>query len=384
MFERLLQGMAKLSIARPRMILLVAVLLAAVGVIGISRIRNNTDLVRFFKTSAPLYRDTMFIDRNLAGVNSLEFMLSRKDGKPLTSLEDLSRMEAFKEMTLQQKYVSGTYSVVDMVEQIHRAETGRKGPLPPYSQEELDHYFGLMHLAGDKGLLKRFVKEDFTKARISTHVHAIGTSTAEPLVREILNEGKKIFGEAYSLVPTGGFYQVVQDSTKLVLSQVKSFSLSLVMVILAILVLFRSFKLTLVALIPNLIPIVWTGGLMGYLGIDLSAGTAMIASVVIGLAVDDTIHYLVCYRREYCIDSVQAVKQTTTGIGRALSITSFVLVLGFWVGSFGSFKPTIYFSLLTGITMLGAWICDLLVLPACLILIDPTRKKAAILTGSKA
>jgi predicted RND superfamily exporter protein len=114
---------------------------------------------------------------------------------------------------------------------------------------------------------------------------------------------------------------------------------------------------------------------MGYCGIDLSTGTAMIGAVVIGLAVDDTIHYLVHYRRIYAGVASEAVMITTTQTGRALMIASLVLAVGFWVGCFSSFNPTIYFSLLVGGTLLGALICDLLVLPACLILNCPSRKK---------
>ena len=196
-------------------------------------------------------------------------------------------------------------------------------------------------------------------------------------MNRILEQGQKIFGRPYSLKATGSFFQVTQDSNRLVLDQVKSFSLALAMVMLTILVLFRSLKLMLLLLIPNLIPLLWIRGLMGWLGIDLSTGTAMIASVVIGLAVDDTIHYLARYRREYKKDCRQAVTCTTTGVGRALTVSSIVLVFGFWVGDFGSFKPTVYFSLLAGGTMIGAWVCDLIVLPACLYLTDPVRRRAA-------
>jgi predicted RND superfamily exporter protein len=140
---------------------------------------------------------------------------------------------------------------------------------------------------------------------------------------------------------------------------------------------FRSFRIMALSIIPNVIPIVWTGGLMGALGIDLSTGTTMIASVVIGIAVDDTIHYLTRFRREQWRGTPEAVRTTTTGTGRALVISSVVLVIGFWVGALGSFKPTIYFSLLTGITMISALFCDLLVLPASLLLWDPARREAA-------
>jgi predicted RND superfamily exporter protein len=142
-------------------------------------------------------------------------------------------------------------------------------------------------------------------------------------------------------------------------------------------VLFRSPRLTFIALVPNLMPIAWTGGLMGTFGIDLSIGTAMIASAVIGLIVDDTIHYMTHYTRIYRGDPTEAIRHTTAEIGPALFLNNAVLVLGFWVGCFGSFKPTIYFSLLSGVTIVSALLCDLLVTPACLNLFDRRRPLAS-------
>ena len=119
-----------------------------------------------------------------------------------------------------------------------------------------------------------------------------------------------------------------------------------------------------------LVPMLLTGGIMGYSGIDLNVGTAMIAPVVLGLVVDNTIHYLARYRGEYREDVLGAVMRTTTGAGRALFASSLILAFGFGVGGFGSFKPTVHFSLLAGGTMLAAVACVLLVLPACLVLSD--------------
>jgi hypothetical protein len=128
-----------------------------------------------------------------------------------------------------------------------------------------------------------------------------------------------------------------------------------------------------VSLIANLLPVLWTAGFMGFAGIELSTGTVMIASVVIGLAVDDTIHYLTRFVREGSAGCVGAIRRSTVEVGPAMITSSLVLTLGFWVGGFGSFRPTIYFSLLTGATMLTALVCDLFVLPAALLLIERWR-----------
>src|SRR6185503_14432694 len=151
-------------------------------------------------------------------------------------------------------------------------------------------------------------------------------------------------GPEYTLVPTGALYHVVRDSTRLVRQQVSSFGTAIVLVVLAIGLLFRSLTFTILALIPNVMPILWTGGLMGFAGIELSTGTAMIASAVLGLVVDDTIYYLAHYRHAYRGDAVAAIHATTRAVGAPVTAASVSLVLGFWVGALGSFKPTIYFS----------------------------------------
>ena len=230
--------------------------------------------------------------------------------------------------------------------------------------------------AGDADLVRRVVNDDFTRTRMRVLIHAIGTAQAAPVEDAILASAARILGDDFRVDATGSFHQVVRDSNRLVSSQVRSFATALGLVLLTIGVMLRSLRLMLFSVIPNVVPVLWTGGLMGVLGIDLSTGTAMIASVVIGIAVDDTIHYLTRFRREETFGVRVAIDRTTTETGRALVISSVVLAIGFWVGALGSFKPTIYFSLFTGLTMLSALICDLLVLPAILVLASGSRERA--------
>jgi hypothetical protein len=373
---RFLRAAARLSTERYRAVLAVALLVSLAGVAGIARVRNNTDLVRFLKPGSALYRDTLFIDRNLAGVYALEFMVSRADGRPLTAPEDMRALAAFQGMASAQGAVAETYSIADVIGMIHAAETGAKAPRLPENEDDLLYAFDLLKADREQPFLSKLVKGDLTVARVSVRVHAIGTAEAAPLVRTLLAGGKKILGERYALVPTGSFYQVTQDSNRLVRRQVVSISLSLAAIVLAIHALFRSPAFTLAALVPALVPVLLAGGAMGYAGIDLSTGTAMVAPVILGLVVDNTIHYIARYRREYGGDAREAVERTTVGAGRALAASSLILALGFGVGGFGSFKPTVHFSLLAGGTMLAALACVLLVLPACLVLADRTGEGA--------
>ena len=159
---------------------------------------------------------------------------------------------------------------------------------------------------------------------------------------------------------------MVRDSNHLVSTLLESFIITVSVVMISTVLLFGSLGVLIPAFIPNILPIFWGAGMMGVLGIDLSTGTTMVAAVVIGLAVDDTIHYLHHFHTFRHLPARDATRSTTRRIGHALTASTIVLVAGFWMGAFGSFIPTNTFALLTGCMMASALFCDLLVLPAYL------------------
>ena len=375
LLRNLLCRVADLTVNYPRLVLISSLVLAAAALSGVWRIENNTDLVRFLKPDATLHRDTMLIDQAVGGVSRIEFMLTRKDGGALTGLEDMTRLQTLHESIDKQQNVSGSYSVLSLLRQLNRAEMKQQQLSIPDNSDGLLKLFDLLEVAPDQDFLRKIISADFTKLRLSVRTRAIGTADTAQIVSSIEQMAAGQLGGVYNLIPTGDNFQMVIDSNRLVASVISSFSLSLGTVFMAIFIMFRSFKLLSLALIPNLIPLAWTAGLMGFLDIDLSTGTAMIAAVSIGLTVDSTIHYLARFRREDRGDCKEAVLRTTMATGRALTISALVLFFGFSVGGLSSFLPTIYFSVLTGITMLGALMCDLLVLPASLVLYDAWQKR---------
>jgi len=365
-FHRILAKLAELSITQPARVLLGALALVLLAVSGIPQISNNTDLIRFLKTDQQLFRDTMYIDRTFGGVNRIEFMLERTDGLPLTQRRDVQQLTIFQHGLDALPQVTGSDSLLSFLAQ----QTVSAGT--PFSTANLDQITRRLELIRDSEstIVARFSNADQTRLRLSVRTPVLGTADLAALINDIENLAKRGLGHPYALTPTGEAYQLAIDSNQLVRNLASSFSLSLAMILTAILVMFRSLKLLSVALIPNLIPLLWTFGLMGFLNIDLSTGTAMIAAVAIGLTVDSTIHYLAAYQRDNRDGINTAIRRTTTTTGQALSISALVLFFGFAAGGASSFLPTVYFSLLTGTTMLGALICDLVVLPAGLVLMD--------------
>jgi predicted RND superfamily exporter protein len=371
---RLLDASSGLASCRPGLVLAIFALITAVAAAGIPLVRANTDLVAFLRADAPLRRDTEFIDAHLTGTLPLDFVLRRQDGGRVASLDAFRRLAALEDAIRARPHVTTVTSVLALMRQVHRAETPGAGLMLPDDEATLADELDLLDESGHP-LVHRFAAPEVRALRVAVRLRAVGTAESAPLVAAVVADADRLLGPNYTFVPTGALYHVVHDSTRLVRQQVLSFGTAIVLVVLAIGLLFRSITFTIVALIPNVMPIVWTGGLMGFTGIELSTGTAMIASAVLGLVVDDTIYYLAHYRHAYRGDAVAAIHETTRAVGAPVTAASVSLILGFWVGALGSFKPTIYFSLLTGLTMITGVVCDLLVLPASLVVLERLSRR---------
>jgi predicted RND superfamily exporter protein len=320
---------------------------------GVTEVRSNTDLVRFLQPGSELRSDSEFVDERFAGTMSLELTVSSADGRPLIRPDDVSRLREFSERVSGRPEFRRVTTILDVLEPLGRAENDSQAL--PDDPMELAYLFDLFAESADAEAMRRFSVPDFSKLRVTLRGPSLGSARAAEVVARVEADAAEIFGKGYEVAPTGTYYRLAQESDRIVSDQVRSFGLAFLLVGVAIAAVFRSWRLV-------------VASLMGILGIDLSTGTAMVACVVIGIAVDDTIHYLSRYRRAYRGDAWEAVREANAGAGVAMTVTSVVLVLGFWVGAAGSFKPTVYFSLLSGSTMMIALLCDLIVLPACLVL----------------
>ncbi len=343
----------------PKQILVLSLLLSFSLAPGIFQLKNNTDLLSFLKPQNTLRNDTDSIGKATGSTQTLEILWSAKDLHRLSSIQDYQSLHLFQQRLLSLPNVQGVNSLINRLYlPNHKGQWARF----PQNQQELNYIF--RHL--NKEHLQQFLSSSGDQQRIQIRLAKMGTAQASELVSEIEKISNELFKDKYSIQPTGAFYQVIQDSNGLVSNLVHSFIIAFATVLLAIGVYFRSLSVVFISIIPNIQPIIWTLGLMGYLGVDLSTGTAMIASVSIGIVVDDTIHYLTRYFKEKKISPSKANRETITNTGQAMLTSSVVLALGFGIGIFGSFLPTMYFALLTALTMVSAALCDLLVLPACI------------------
>ena len=165
---------------------------------------------------------------------------------------------------------------------------------------------------------------------------------------------------------------ISESSHQITSGQIKSLSITMVIVFGIMFMLFLSIKVGLIAIIPNLFPIIINFGIMGWFGVELSMFTSLIASIAIGLAVDDTIHYLVRYNREFRKDlnDRRALKETLRHIGRPIIFTTLTISIGFSILAMSSFKPTAIFGIMMAITMFSALVGDLILLPSLLLHVE--------------
>lgn len=350
-----LDALAVAPVRHPVIILLVAAVISITAAWQGSKIENNTDLIQFFKKNDPTFVAHDHANRTLGSVRSLDLLVTKTDGSEINLITDLEALRQFTEKVETIPDVVRTSSILNVI---------------PGTQ--------VVPANNTPSIADRFLAGDGKLMRIEIQLADVGSSAASDISERIRQEADRILGDDWEAMPTGDYYQVVRDSNHLVATLLQSFGITLIIVLISTCLLFRSIAVLLPALIPNILPIIWGAGLMGLLGIDLSTGTTMVAAVVIGLAVDDTIHYLHHFQTYRHLPVNEATMSTTRRIGRAVIVSSIVLVGGFWMGAFGSFIPTNTFALLTGCMMISALFCDLLVLPAFLNLVHakphPTKK----------
>lgn len=373
-FNRVLLGFLERLEARwSWLIMLVTVVVITVAILGLGKIRVDTNIVKQMKPDLPLAISTRFIDENLTGVYSLGFVFRRKDGESMIDAKTLERLDEFKIFVESQPGIMKVNSITTVIKKINEArEDELKAYKIPSHNETLKLYFKSMAEGNDPELWK-LVSKDFKEVRIEARMQALGTTEGAALeerIREYLREKLDDFFE-YKL--TGNIVLLGKISKGLVHEQARTFAFAFGSILLVIILIFRSIRLGLLAAIPNLFPIIAVYGFMGYMGIELSTATAMIASIVLGLVVDAAIQFLYRFRKEFQHRShyLQSLHHTYRNVGQSMMVSTLILCLGFASSVFASFSITVHFGILTSLTILLALLCSLLVLPVFLVWIKP-------------
>jgi predicted RND superfamily exporter protein len=369
-----MRRVAHFSMRYAREVAVITVAAMAVAAAGMFWLRVDTNHINFFAEEHPLHQSARVIDEELSGIYSFNILL---EGEPdsMKSPDALRRMEELRGRLETLPFVRKVVSVADYVKRVNRELNGgaESAEVLPAGADAIAQELFVFGLSDDgRRELDRVVASDYSRAQISVKL----ASMSSDLVFEQIARAETAAGEVFAgsgIVPTvtgsGRIFATLDHY--LVVSQLSSFGTAFVTVFAVIFVVFRSARFGLLGIVANALPVCAVLGLMGWMGISLNVATVMVASVALGIVDDDTIHFIGRFRRDTAagMSSAAAIESATIHEGRASLTTAFINSLSFGIMIFSSYKPTAWFGGLLALTMIVAFLAEVLVVPAVITLL---------------
>ena len=353
-----------------------ATLLLCLSIIGIFNIKISGSIIEDMPKQTEFYKDIKFFEREFDGIMPLEILIDTKREKGVMKLATLKRIDKLQEYIEDIPEFSKPLSVVELVKYSKQAYYNNNPEYYqlPNSQEQTFLLAYAKSSAKSTNLLKSYVDSTGQYARITTFMMDTETDRFDRIEEDLLAKIDKIFPVDRYNVSLTGKALVFQKGTKyLVTNLIISLSLAILLIALFMAWMFRSFRMILVSLIPNLLPLIITAGLMGFLGVPIKPSTILVFSIAFGISVDDTIHFLAKYRQELIANNWKIKKSVYAALretGFSMIYTSIVLFFGFSVFTISSFGGTVALGALVSITLLFAMLANLLLLPSLLLSLE--------------
>ena len=382
--DRALVRVGDFATSHPAPIFAVTALLLALCFAGMTRLHFSHDALRWFPPDDPLRVASEMIDSRLEGVSTLEFVIDSGSDFGLQNPETLGRIDSAAAWAREQRQngigVASAISIVDIVKETHRAlnENRQSHYAIPKSRPLLAQEMLLFEQSGSDDL-NDVTDGRFREARVTLRVPWVDAMDYPAFIAGITEGVRARLGPEMGLYVTGMAEIFSRSFRALILSLTRSYAIALLVIVPLMVLLIGSVKRGLVAMIPNLIPVLATLGLMGWLGIPLDASTLLIGAIIIGLAVDDTIHFMHKFNRYYedLGDTKAAVRETLLTTGSALLFTTLSLGIGFGVLTFAYMTNARDFGLLALFAMLVAFAADVVLGPALLLMVTRRSPPAA-------
>ncbi|MFC7666655.1 RND family transporter [Hymenobacter humi] len=361
-----------------------ALVMVAGAAFGISRIESVSYMVDDLPKKSSVNADLTFFESHFNGVMPLEFEVDTHKKRGLLKLKNLEKIDQFEKFLRTQPELSPPVSLVSFLKASTQAFYNGDPKffrLPdnserPYILTALANSKGAGNEAGmNSKLLRSFADSTGQRARISLKIADIGSQNLDSLMNQrILPEMDRIFaGSGMDIRPTGTTIIFTKGNEYIIHTLRESLLLAFGLVGLVVLILFRSFKTVLFALIPNAVTLVLTAGIMGFFNIPLKPSTALIFVIALGIDGDNSIHLLAKFRQEMALNGQrvrEAVSVTLSEAGTSMIYTSIVLFVGFSIFAFSEFGGTKALGLLMSASLLITNFSNLILLPAMLITFD--------------
>ena len=365
-------------------IYIASAVLAIVSVLGMMRLKSVTFMVDDVPENTDIKRDLKFFESNFSGIMPLEVEVTmNKRGGVLNNLSNLQKVDEFETFIDSLPQVSRPLSVISFVKAAKQAYYGND-PAKYELPTKPERGFILRYMKGQgknetTGLLKSFVDSTYTRMRISMQIADIGSTKMDSLVHQVIEPRmNKIFeGTNITTNVTGTTKLFIKGNKFLIANLQESLLYAFILITLSMALLFANVRMIIISLIPNLLALMITAGLMGYFGIPLKASTALIFSITFGISVDNSIRFLAKYRQEQKVNNFfvpLSVSESILETGKSIIYTSVVLFAGFIIFAFSSFGGTIALGVLTSTTLIISMFTNMLLLPALIMTFDRPKK----------
>ncbi|RUM66553.1 MAG: hypothetical protein DSZ06_03030 [Sulfurospirillum sp.] len=349
-------------------VILTSIIFAILGA-GLFKVKIDSNTIRYFDKDVPMREATEFVMKELTGPMAYEIIADsgKKDG--IKDPQFLRTVDKFyKDFQLKFKDARHLYSLMDIIKRFNKVLNHKEEI--PNSSDLIAQYLLLysMSIPQEMSITDKMDIQE-RRLRITAQMNIVDTSQDLKMLKYIEDWWSKTPYSAKVEGQTAMFAHMQKDVTN---TLIYSLSLAIILVSIVMLFIFRDLKLLWIFILPNLLPVVLVVGVMGWLGINIDIGVAISGAIIIGVAVDDTIHFLVKFfeARKKGLDLEQSFDEVIKYAGRAIIFTTAVLSVSFSVFVFSDFKPDFNFGVVTAIALVVALVIDLLLLPALLSLKD--------------
>ena len=377
----IMEKVSAFVLSKKRVIYAVLGILLLLCFVGAMRMTTSGRVVDDIAKSDKLYKDIMFFEENVGGVMPFEISIDTRKPKGVMNASFIRKVQQLQDTLALYPEFSEPLSIAEVVKFARQGFfNGDRSQYKVPSNNEFG--FIMKYMPETKGgelpkILTQYIDNQMQSTRVSVQMANVTTPEIDAISRSLQPKIDQIFPkEKYDVVMTGSAMVTLQGTNYLIVNLAHSLFLAFIVIALLMAITFHKFKMVVISLIPNLIPLLFTAGVMGFCGIPLKMSTILVFSIALGISVDNTIHYLARYRLQMRYNNNDIRKSVMAAIletGPSMIYSASVLICGFLIFAFSSFGGTKIVGFLVPFTLLIALITNILVLPALVLTFN--RKK---------
>lgn len=370
-WHRLFDRIYHITRNRPRIVVFSFLLLLVLCSIGITQITTNTKIEKILPIGAQVTKDFKFFENNFSGFRPFQVAVMAQGAHTVDEYAVVKEIAKVEDYIKTYPAIRSTSSITWLYKSIHQAFHGNRKDYfaMPENEAEFEKYQKMaFEMSAGKGM-GLMVSHDRKYARITARILDVGGDNIKAMtaeIKEYVNANVDTTIVKFRQTGTG----VIVDKNAVYVrdSLLQGLGFAVLVICLVLAFLYRSLPMLFLALIPNLLPLLVAGAILGFSGIPLEAGVAIVFAIIFGIAVDDTIHILGRYRllRRQGLEKEEAIRTTLRETGKAITLTTVILFFGFVILLFSSNPPAVTIGLLISSTLFSALICDVFMIPILL------------------